>query len=66
MIDETGSRLGCIDEKKVMFIDSGVDLSKRRKGWHNIVVTCDNSIEMKITFYLDGQQSRESQHAVCC
>lgn len=60
LIDETGSRLGCLDEEKNVFVDSGVDLSKIRKGWHNIVVTCDNSIEMKITFFLDGKQTKES------
>jgi hypothetical protein len=42
VIDETGSRLGCIDEENGLFIDSGVDFSKIRKGWHNIVITCDN------------------------
>ena len=59
-IDETGSRLGCVDEEKGLFVDSGVDLSKIRKGWHNIVITCDNSIEMKVTFYIDGKQTKES------
>ncbi len=54
-IDETGSRLGCFDEERGLFIDSGVDLSRERKGWHNIVVTCDNSIEMKVTFYIRGK-----------
>jgi hypothetical protein len=66
VIDETGSRLGCVDEEKSMFVDSGVDLSKIRKGWHNIVVICDNSIETKVTFYLDGKQTKESQHTICC
>lgn len=60
VIDETGSRLGAIDEEKGLYVDSGVDLSKIRKGWHNIVVTCDNQNEMKITFYLDGKQTKES------
>jgi hypothetical protein len=59
-IDETCSRLCSVDEEKKLIIDSGVDLSKERKGWHNIVITCDNSVEMKITFYLDGKQTKES------
>eukprot|EP00347_Sterkiella_histriomuscorum_P003825 403362795 len=60
-IDETGSRLGSIDTQNNMFVDSGVDLGKYKKGWHNIIITCDNAVEMKITFFLDGKQTKESQ-----
>jgi hypothetical protein len=44
IIDETGSRLGLVDEETGLFIDSGVDFSKIRKGWHNIVITCTNAL----------------------
>ena len=54
-VDETGSRLGSIDTQNGMFIDSGVDLGRYKKGWHNIIVTCDNAVEMKVTFFLDGK-----------
>jgi hypothetical protein len=38
MADETGSRLGSIDEKTGLFVDSGYDLTNYRKGWHHIAV----------------------------
>lgn len=40
-------------------------MGKFKKGWHNLVVTCDNAVEMKITFYLDGKQTKESQNIMC-
>ena len=55
MIDETVSRLYSIDENSGLRIDSGVDLNKYKKGWHNIIATCDNKIEQKVTFYIDGK-----------
>ena len=59
-IDETGSRLVCIDEKTGFKVDSGYDLNKYRKGWHNIVITCDNQVENKVSFYVDGKLTKEA------
>ena len=69
-VDETCSRLGSFDEDRDLFIDSGADLNKYvhkllilcryKKGWHNIIVTCENSVEMKVTFFIDGNQTKES------
>ena len=64
-VDETGSRLGSVDEQSGEFVDSGVDLNRYKKGWHQVSVVCDNSSEMKITFYLDGKQTKESQKIIC-
>ena len=69
MIDETGSRLGCIDEEKGLFVDSSLDLTSKlhKKGWHNIVVCVDNSTPERknVIFYLDGKSTMSSQHLVC-
>lgn len=54
-VDETGSRLGAEDEETKLVIDSGVDLKKVKRGWSNIVATCDNADNMKITFYINGK-----------
>jgi hypothetical protein len=42
MFDENGLRLGLINEENGLFIDAGIDFSIVKKGWHNIVITCDN------------------------
>ena len=61
MVDETGSRLGSIDEISGLFIDSMIDLTKYSKGWHHIAVTCDNSDnEKSVTFYIDGSNELDS------
>lgn len=54
------------DEKTGMRIDSGVDFNKIRRGWHNIIICLDNQYEMKVTFFLDGKQTKESQTVNCC
>lgn len=66
MIDETGSRLGCIDQYSGIFVDSGNDLTKYRKGWHHFAITCDNSKDQGIvTFYIDGKPTREGLSLNC-
>jgi len=39
-MDETGHRMGCIDEETEDFIDSGLDLKSKtiKRGWHHIGV----------------------------
>jgi hypothetical protein len=63
MVDETGSRLGCVDEEKGLFIDSSLDLTSKlhKRGWHNIVVVLDNNGRNNVTFYLDGKSTMSSQ-----
>ena len=43
VIDERCTRLGAIDDKRGVFIDSGIDLKAIKRGWHNVFITCDNS-----------------------
>ena len=54
-----------MDEKTGLRIDSGVDLNKYKKGWHNITVTCDNATDMLAKFYIDGKANKEAQHLIC-
>ena len=51
MIDETGSRLGSIDEDSGLFLDSGYDLTTYKKGWHHLAAQYDQD---SVTFYIDG------------
>jgi hypothetical protein len=41
-------------------INSMVDLKTIKRGWHNIIVTCDNiceSGEGSVKFFIDGKQT---------
>jgi len=57
VFNEKGNRLGVVDEDSGEFHDSGDDFSLESKGWHNIVITCDNNLDLKVVFYLDGRQT---------
>lgn len=62
LVDETGSKLGSIDDESGLFIDSGNDLTKYRKGWHHIsiVYDCDT-----VTYHIDGKPTKDAQRFVC-
>ncbi len=56
-IDETGSWLQVVCEHSGNEINADVDLNKLKRGWHNIVVTCDNAQEGnqgEIKFHFNG------------
>jgi hypothetical protein len=58
LVDETGSRLGSIDDVSGLFIDSGNDLTKYRKGWHLICVVFDKG---RVTYHIDGKPTKDAQ-----
>jgi hypothetical protein len=58
LVDETGSRIGAVDEKSGHFVDSGNDFSKFKKGWHHIAVVYEGVGSQKyVTFYIDGKSA---------
>lgn len=61
LVDETGSRLGSIDFESGLFIDSGYDLTKYRKGWHHVTVIFEGGM---VTYYIDAKATREAQSLV--
>lgn len=43
-------------------IDAGINLNKLSKGWHNIIVMCDNlhySGKGRIRFFIDGKEKKK-------
>ncbi len=45
-----------------------VDLKTIKRGWHNIIVTCDNiceSGEGRVKFFIDGKQTYPEQKCIC-
>ena len=67
-LDETSSRMGCIDELTHQFIDAGIELSnnkKIKKGWHHIAVVCSrdsqNPQRQNVVFFLDATKTQGPQ-----
>jgi hypothetical protein len=56
LIDETGSRLGCIDDESGLFVDSGNDLTKYKKGWHHLSVVYEQNT---VAIYIDGKITKD-------
>ena len=57
-IDETSSRLQVIDEHTGEAVEAKIDLSAQKKGWHNFIITCDNthpSCKGEIKFFFSGK-----------
>ena len=57
-IDETATTLQVIDEHTGEAVEADIDLSAQKKGWHNFIVTCDNThpgCKGEIKFYLSGK-----------
>ncbi len=60
LVDETGSRIGAVDEKTGLFVDSGNDFSKFKKGWHHIAIVYEGEGSQKyVTFYIDGKSAQQ-------
>lgn len=61
-IDESGSRMGLVDDSG-QFIDAGIDLKSKmfRIGWHHIgVVYSQSHGNQFVSFYLDGRHLHKS------
>mmetsp|Transcript_29513 Transcript_29513/g.44868 ORF Transcript_29513/g.44868 Transcript_29513/m.44868 type:complete len:223 (+) Transcript_29513:2421-3089(+) len=66
-IDETGRSLQAVCELTDRTVNAKTDLSRVKKGWHNIIVMCDNQhkdCEGQIKFFIDGLLMCEPQKCV--
>ena len=56
----------CEDTGKA--VHAQIDLRKVKKGWHNMLITCDNlddGCEGAVRFYIDGKHTNEGKPQKC-
>ena len=67
-INEACTQLQAVCEESNRVVNAGIELRKVKKGWHNIVVVCNNlhpNCEGAIKFFLDGKQTHDEQPCIC-
>lgn len=68
-VDHTCQKLQMVCEKTGREISADVDLKEYKKGWHNIIVVCDNldpGCEGAVSFYIDGIKKVKNKKPCIC